>query len=326
MRASGLPVVGIVILVIGLGALSTQDVIFKQLSARYSVFELLFLRSAFMVLMLRGVFLALRQPDPLRTNRLGTQYLRGTLLFLALGSYYLALTVLPLLDVVAIFYTSPLIATALAALILKEPVGTRRWAAVGLGFAGAVLMIRPGSGAVQTAALLALFAATMYACSVIAVRRLGATDSAATTSYYSTLAYLALSALGTVVANALPATEAGGVVLARAWAYPSLLDLGLLAVSAVAVSVGFFCLAQAYRLGEVPVLAPFEYSSLIWAGILGLLVFGEVPSIETLIGAALIMASGTYVAWIGHRGDSPPAVIVDSAAATTQDRGARARL
>ena len=290
-------VLGIASLMVGLGALATQDVVFKLMSGRYSVFEILFLRGCFTVLVLRSVLLVLRYPNPLRTERLGAQYLRGGLLCSALTCYCLALSAMPLLDAVAVFFAAPLIATALSPWLLGERVSLGQWGAVSVGFLGMLVMVGPGAGAFQAGAAFALFAAVFYALSNVVSRSLGRTDRAATTAYYTVFMYIVVSAIG-VVAVEIAGVDfsAGNVVVARTWRDPDWFDLGLLAGSGFAVALGFFCLAQAYRYATIPVLAPFEYTSLIWAGLLGYLIWDEVPTRLTLLGAALIVASGWYVA------------------------------
>ena len=288
---------GIASLMVGLGALATQDVVFKLMSGRYSVFEILFLRGCFTVLVLRSVLLLLRFPRPLHTERLGIQYLRGGLLCSALSCYCLALSAMPLLDAVAVFFAAPLFATSLSPWLLRERVSFGQWGAVIVGFIGMLVMIGPGAGAFQAGAGFALAAAVFYALSNIVSRSLGRTDRAATTAYYTVFMYIVVSAIG-VVAIEIAGVDfsAGNVVVARAWRDPDWFDLGLLAGSGFAVALGFFCLAQAYRFATIPVLAPVEYTSLIWAGLLGYLIWDEVPTQFTLIGAALIVASGWYVA------------------------------
>ena len=297
------PMLGVASLLVGLGALATQDVLFKVMSGRYSVFEILFLRGCFTVLVLRAVLLVLRFPRPLHTERLGTQYLRGGLLCSALSCYCLALSAMPLLDAVAVFFAAPLIATSLSPWLLGERVSAGQWGAVILGFVGMLVMIGPGAGTFQAGAGFALTAAVFYALSNIVSRSLGRTDRAATTAYYTVFMYVVVSAIG-VVAIEIAGVDfsAGNVVVARAWREPDWFDLGLLAGSGFAVALGFFCLAQAYRFASIPVLAPVEYTSLVWAGLLGYLIWDEVPTRLTLIGAALIVVSGWYVATATARG------------------------
>lgn len=286
------------ILVGGLGALGLQDVFMKALTEYYSSFELLALRTCFSVLAFRFALLALRQPAPLATRRIGTQLLRGTSLLIALACFYTALSVMPFLDVVAIFFTAPIIATALAALVLKERVSLAHWIAIAVGFSGALLMVRPSSGVMQTASLICLTAALFYGISLILSRRLGNTEPAATTAYYSLLCYLVWSSLAVVVIELVfdPGTLAGKLPLLKPWAAPTFAHLGFLAISGVMVAVGFFCMAHAYKLAAVTVLAPFEYTGIIWAGVLSYVAWNEVPSPVTWIGALLIVASGLFVA------------------------------
>lgn len=290
---------GIGILVVGLGVLTGQDVVMKNLTTSgYSVFQSLFLRSLFTLVFLQGVLTVLRWQNPRATCRVGAQILRGSLLFGALSCYYLALSVMPLLDVAAIFFTAPLIAALLSGWLLREPVGARRWLAIGVGFVGALLMVPPGAEAVQLGSLVAIAAAILYASSVVLTRHLGSTDSAVTTSYYAALTYLCLSALGTVAVEGVeipPDSAFADLALVRSWIDPEWVELGWLTVSGAAVAFGFFCMSQAYKFAPVSVLAPFEFSALVWAGVVGFWAWGEVPTGQSIIGAALIVASGIFV-------------------------------
>jgi drug/metabolite transporter (DMT)-like permease len=292
------PLLGIVALIIGLGVLSTQDVVMKNLSPRYSVLELLFVRTLFSVLALELALALAGWPRPLATARIGMQCLRGVVLLFGLGCYYVALSVMTLLDVVAIFYTAPLFATALSALILKERVGLRRSLAVLVGFSGALLMIRPGGeSALGAASVFAIASAGFYAVSILLTRSLGATEPAVTTAYYTLLAYIVLGGAGTGIVDALAARGHGvsELSLTREWVTPDLGDLVLLGVSGLWVSVAFLCLAQAYRFASIPVLAPLEYTAVLWAGVLGFIAWGDVPEPISLAGAVLIVVSGVYV-------------------------------
>ena len=291
-------VLGIASLVLGLGALSSQDVAFKILLAdRYSVLELLCLRSLIALVIFRVTISMLGVANPLVTNRLGGQLLRGTLLFAALTCYYVALASMPLLDVAALFLTAPLIATLLAALILKERAGLRRWMATGVGFCGAMVMLRPDAGALPPSAGFGIAAAFFYAASIVCARYLGGSDSAVSTAYYSMLAYVAWSGVGMLIVEALGlASPANDGVLTLPWTDPDLYALLWLCGSGLAVSVGFFCQAQAYRLAPVATLAPFEYVTIVWGGLIGFFVFQEIPTLGTAVGVTLIVGSGVYVA------------------------------
>ena len=296
-RLSSLPrsVLAIALIITGTGALTSQDAIMKLLSGHHSVWALIFLRSCVSLLVLRLAVAIAKQGSPLEVRRLGGQYLRGVLLFLTFTCYYAAISAMPLLEVTAIFYLAPVLATGLSALILKERVGPRLWIAVAIGFAGAVVMVRPGGDMFQGAAWLALAAACAYALAIILTRHLGSTESSVSMSYYSLLVYLAFTGVGVTCIELLAPSGAQQLNLTRGWTDPGLAELGLLALAGAAVALGTVCLAQAYRMAVVAVNVPFEYSAFIWAGALGYLFWGDVPSSHTLLGASLVVGAGLYV-------------------------------
>ena len=292
----------VVAITVGLGALATQDVMMKNLSQRFSVPELLFLRSVFALLIFQVILAMVGFKNPLSTGRQLWQWVRGSLLVMALGCYYVALSVLTLLDVVAIFFSAPLIATVLSSLFLKEQVGLHRWLAVTVGFAGVLLMVQPGGeGVAQIAALIAMAAALFYAASIVATRYLGETETAVTTAYYTMIACIVLTGVGVLLVDFLAShgTDSGALAISRQWLTPTLMDLMWLFLSGGAVCIGFFCLAQAYRMAEVSSLAPWEYVAVVLSGVVGFVAWGDVPGLLSLLGAGLIVVSGIYVARAG---------------------------
>jgi len=294
---------GIAFLIFGLGILIAQDVVMKQLTGRFSILQLLFLRSVFSLALFQLVLWLGGIKQPWVSAKPGLQILRGFILFTTFACYYAALSVLPLFDVAAIFFIAPLVATCLSALILGEAVGWHRWVALLAGFAGALLMIQPvGTDPWQPASLFALAAAMLYAGSVVATRFLGHTDQASTTCWYTIWCYLVLAAPGTFVVHSLAATgqDPMGFALVRLWVPPDSGDCLILAGAGAAALIGFFCIANAYRAAPVPVLSPFEYTALLWAGVIGYLVFGDYPTSAALTGAGLIALSGIGIA-LGER-------------------------
>ena len=178
--------VAVVALITGLLGLAVQDVVMKNMASRYSSPELLLIRGVFALILFQIGLFVFRQKNPLRTERLAWQWVRGFLLFMALACYYMALSVMSLLDTVAIFFSAPLIATALSRVVLKERVSRGKWIAVVVGFCGALLVVRPGGESLaRVAGLIAMAAACFYAGSIIATRYLGATDRAISTAYYT---------------------------------------------------------------------------------------------------------------------------------------------
>ncbi|MEO0760958.1 MAG: DMT family transporter [Pseudomonadota bacterium] len=215
----------------------------------------------------------------LRTRAPGQQVLRGTLLFTVTALFFTALQYLALAEAIALVQVAPLMIVALAALTLGERVGPRRWAAVGIGLCGALLIVRPGLGVFQPAALLALGAALCFASFQVLTRRLSAAEDLWTTMLYTTL-------VGTALASAtLPWT----------WVTPPVEALpGMLGVG-VAGLIGHLIFVWAAAQAPASVLAPFNYFSLVWATLFGLVFFGELPATLTVAGATVIVAAGLYV-------------------------------
>tara|TARA_B100000029_G_scaffold464033_1_gene497703 strand:+ start:70 stop:996 length:927 start_codon:yes stop_codon:yes gene_type:complete len=292
------PLTAIAFMILGLGALGSQDVPMKNLSAHYSVVQLLFVRSIFALLLFQLVLWCISRRTALDTDRLGWHLLRGGVLCGALGCYYLALSAMSLLDAVAIFFTGPLFAAAMSAVMLRERISLGRWLGIVAGFGGALIMIRPGGeGVIQAGSVFAFAAAVMYAVSIVLTRYLGATESAVTTAYLTMVMYVGVTgvALSTIDFQAGSTDVLDGVSLIRPVSVMTIEELVVMLLSAAMVCVGFFCLAHAYKLGEVALLTPWEYTSLLWAGLWGYIFLNEVPTATGLVGAAIIVVSGLYV-------------------------------
>lgn len=226
-----------------------------------------------------ALFLFHRLGPLLRTRHPGLQALRSLFQLGATALFFASLGFIGLAEATAIMDTNPVLITLGAALFLGEKLGPRRLIGIGAALAGALIIIRPGSGVVSLAALLPLAAAVCYAGYAIATRKVGATENAWTSLIYSAL-------LGTVVTTAAlpfvwipiaPEHIAGFVGLA-------LLGTG-----------GQFCLIRAFTMTEASVVAPFGYVGLIFATFWGILLFGEYPDRWTVVGALVIVAAGLYV-------------------------------
>lgn len=223
----------------------------------------------------------LTRPGLLNTARPGLQFVRGLFLISTTIFNFLAFRFLQLDEALAILFSTPFLVAIVAGPLLGEWVGWRRWTAIGVGFLGVLVVIRPGlSGGMQWAALLSVAAAIFYAAYGIATRMVSRTDSSETTLFYGNLVGVA------VMAPLLPFV----------WtAPPSLFDLGLLVAVGALGSAGHYLLIAAHRRAPASVLSPFMYTQLVWATTLGFLVFGHVPTQWTLIGGAIVVASGLYL-------------------------------
>jgi drug/metabolite transporter (DMT)-like permease len=226
------------------------------------------------------------------------EYIRGFFLFLSFTTYMMGLAALPLADIAAIRNSAPLMITFLSVVWLGEKVGPRRWLALFVGFIGVLLIVRPGSAAFNLGSIFALIATLFYALSVIITRKLQTTDSGATMAYYSSLVYLViafiLAPLSGVVGE-IPNAHPSIAFLFRAWTTPSLLDWAIMAGLGLVWAGGMYFIARAYSLAQASVVAPFEYTPLLFNVMWGFLIWREVPTLATLVGALLTLLSGLYI-------------------------------
>jgi drug/metabolite transporter (DMT)-like permease len=193
---------------------------------------------------------------------------------------FTAVGLLPLTQSTAISFSAPLFMTALSALILREHVDPHRWAAVAVGFVGVLIMVHPDPARlVSVGTLFALAAAVGTAGAMTAIREIGRTEPGPTIVFYFTLA-------GAVL---------GLASLPFGWVIPDMATLGLLIAGGLIGGIGQLFLTEALRRAPVAVVAPFDYTQLVWASLLGFLVWGETPKLSTLIGAVVVAGSGVYI-------------------------------
>ena len=270
----------IALMVTASGLLTVNDAIVKWLAQTYPVGQVMSLRGAFVIGIVFAWVIARRRTGELRVYNWRLQLTRGALMSLSTFLFVTALTLMPLADAIAITFAGPILATALAALLLHEPVGWRRWSAVVIGFAGVVMMMRPTPDLVRLVAIVPLLAALMGAFRDIVTRKMG-------TGGESTLAILLISTF--VV------TLVGLVTIPLGWTGIGLADLALFAASALLVALAQGFMIESFRLAEVGLVGPFKYASLVWAVLLGLLVWGDLPGPWTWAGATLVVSSGLYI-------------------------------
>ncbi len=274
---------GILWMLLAIFLFVSMDAAAKYLSQSYAVPQVVWARYVFHVLV---VVLVLNRHVPrlLRSRRLGLQLARSLLLVVTTGCFFLALSLLPLAEASAIMLVAPLFVTALSVPLLGEPVGLRRWCAVVVGFLGALIVVKPGAGVFEWAALLPLAAASLYAFYQIATRVLAASDPPETTLLYTGL-------VGALAASA---------VVPWAWQAPDAAGWALMAVVGTLGGASQFALIKAFESAPAAVVSPFGYSNMIWATLYGLVLFGDVPEWTTLAGAGVLIASGLYV-WYRER-------------------------
>lgn len=273
-------VLGAIHMVVGLFLFGVMEVLIKWKVADYPVHQLVFFRASFglipcLVMVWQGGGL-----KALKTRRPGEHFLRAVVGLSAMWLVFSAYETMKLADVGAILFAAPLFLTAMAGPVLGEAVGARRWSAVLVGFVGVLLIIKPGSTALQPAALGVLGAAFLFAVAMILMRRLGSTESAATITFF-------LSVFITLVSLVLIAT--------LGWVSPTPGDFMAMAMIGLVGGTAQLFLTQSLRLGEAAVVSPLRYSSIIWAVLFGYIFWGALPDAMVVAGLVIVICSGLYI-------------------------------
>jgi len=300
LAPNGPALTGILLVAGGTVLFTVNDAAIKLLSGDYPLHEIILIRSLIgMVFILALLARSPRGLAQILTRRPGTQLARVLAILVSNASYYLGLAHMGIADAAALAYISPLVVTALSVLVLGDRVGLRRWTAIAIGFAGVIIMLRPGAGIVQAAALLVLLSAALYALGNLLTRHMGATESALSMSFWAQAGFVLASLAVWLVAG--DGRFAGNSplwdFLVRPWFWPPAADWPLLAMTGISTSFGGVMVAQAYRTTAPGIISPFEYSGMPMAILLGVTIFGTLPDIVSWVGIVLICGSGLFVAW-----------------------------
>jgi drug/metabolite transporter (DMT)-like permease len=304
VKASRNNLIGIVALGCGVALVSVQDTIMKQMSGAHAVTLVMLLRSlaAFPILLV-----LIRYEGGLRaiaTPRWRQLVLRGAIMLGAYTAYYMAFPALPLAEAVALFFMAPLFVTIFSGPMLREHVPPKAWIAVTMGLAGVFVILRPGSALFEPAALLSLLSACAYAFAMVLARRWGKDTPATVISFYQNVTYIiGVSVFAGVVnvAGLEPPGHPSLDYLLRPWASPVRFDLMLIIVCGVISAFAVVLLVHGYRMGRASIVAPFEFTGMIWAAFWGFAIFAETPRLTTFIGMALIAAAGVLALRAGAR-------------------------
>lgn len=289
---------GVGFLLLGLSIFSMQDVFLKQLSDKYPLPEAMVIRS---LTALPLLLLLVRQTCGLAclaSRRWRALIVRGLIMCMAYFSYYLALADLSLSTTAALYFTSPLFITLFSALFLGEKVSPRRIFAVLFGFAGVLVMMRPGTDSFNWALLLAVFSGLAYGLSMVAARHLGDSEDATVMAFYGNATFLVIAVILSLIFGAGEFADEGHKSLAfltRAWVTPTLPDLARMIACGFIAAFGLTFLTQAYRIAEANVVAPFEYAAIVWSVLFGWLYWGNLPDQQSWIGIAMIIGAGLLV-------------------------------
>ncbi len=252
----------------------------KYLSATLPSIEIAWIRFVVFALIMAPAMMPGSPLFALPTNRLGLQLMRGVTVLASSLFFISGLRFLPIAEASATGFVAPLLVTALSIVFLGEKVGMRRWIATGVGLIGVIIILRPGTGAFHPAAFFPLVSALAWACTLIMTRMMSGTERAITVMTYSSI-------VGVCILSAL---------VPFVWVTPTWHDIAFGIFIGIASTAGQWIVVLAFRYADASVLAPFSYMQLLWVSVLGFLIFGEVPDVYTVTGAAFIVASGLYTA------------------------------
>ncbi|MGJ8615294.1 MAG: DMT family transporter [Sulfitobacter sp.] len=294
----------ILAVLIGVAAISINDMLIKQLSGGYPLHQIVFARSAIGIIISLGLVKLEGGFHMLKTDHVGLHILRGGLVVIANMAFFLALAALPLAEATALFFAAPLFITLLSIPILGEKVGVMRLTAVAVGFIGVVIMQRPWAGdetlhASRLVLLLPVLAAITYALNQLMTRKLGVSAKASVLSVYIQAVFIVVSLGFYLVAGdgrfVDESTAASLQFLLRAWVWPAPGDGWVFLLLGLNAAIIGYCLSQAYRIADAATVAPFEYVGLPLAVFWGFVIFGDLPSWEVWVGIALILGAGLFV-------------------------------
>ncbi|WP_339510224.1 DMT family transporter [Pseudomonas sp. RL_15y_Pfl2_60] len=279
------PVKGILLILLATFLFASHDALSKYLSGFYPIVMVVWARYVVHTLLMAAIFLPQSGLRVLRTKRPGLQALRASCLLGTSLFFTSSLLFIPLAEATAVNFLAPLLVTALSVPLLGESVTRRQWAAVLVGFAGVLVIVHPGGEMFTPAIILPFCSAMCFSCYQILTRKLSEVDSPTTSNFFAGL-------FNTLLVSAL---------VPFFWEVPSFTHgLLMLALGTCGMSAHLF-LTQAFRRAPPALLAPFGYCQIVFAGLLGFLVFSHVPDLSTLIGIVVICMSGLAAAWQQRR-------------------------
>lgn len=271
---------GMLLMIVSTALFSAMHGVVRYVSADLHPFEVAFFRNVFGLVLLFPLLLRAGRAA-LITHQPKLQILRGLVGVVAMLSWFYALSVAPIADATALSFLAAIFASIGAVVFLKERMGVRRVAAVVVSFAGALIILRPGAGALQPGALFVLLSSVAWGVSLVIVKRLAQTDTTVSIVAWMTVMMTGLSLIPALLT----------------WVTPSLAQLGWLALMGALATAGTLAMTQAMRLAEATVVLPLDFTRLIWTSVIGFVFFAEVPDMWTGVGGAIIFACASYIAY-----------------------------
>ena len=264
--------------------MNLNNALLKWLSGMYPASQIIFMRSVVMILIVLLIVPLFSSLSTLKPSNNSGHWYRGVLNLLNGIFFILAVTYLPLAETVALTFAAPLFLTALAIPFLGERVGWRRWMAVSLGFLGILIVARPIGGTSQLAMVFPLLAALTGAMRDIVTRKLTAKEGSLSIFFTSSL----ISVVGSIPASLMDLEP-------FKWVMPGLYDTVLVFLTGLCVAAGHYLMIETFRFAEAKIVAPFRYTGIVWATILGFIVWGQLPDKFAILGVLIIIISGLYI-------------------------------
>jgi len=273
------PVLGFSAMTMSILLFALMDASVKWLGGIYPTTQIMFFRCAVALVPIVVIIFLRGGPGVLRTRQKTLHLLRSVFGIGAMGLAFYAFAQMPLAEAISILHTAPLFMTLLSVLLLREKVGMRRWSAIIFGFAGMLLVLRPGADMLASGSLYMLGAAFLIGCTTIIIRHLGKLDDPVCITFYFTVTGLLASLVGLTL---------------QGWQTPPLNDLILLCLVGLLGGMAQYLMTLSYRYLAVGTLAPLKYLSIVFGGIIAYLVWGEIPDQQSVLGIGIIVASGLY--------------------------------
>jgi drug/metabolite transporter (DMT)-like permease len=266
-------------MMLGTFSFAVMIILVRKTSQTFGAFEITLWRALFGLAFMAPWLIRVRL-SRLRTARIGMHVWRNTLHVIGIVLWYYAIARINLTEGMALQFTVPLFTIAMAMVILKEPVDAARWTATIVGFAGVLIILRPGVTTISPVAVIVVVSAAFYAASNVCTKILAGSDSANVIVFYMNLIHIPLALVG---------------VLATGWTTPGWSDLGWLAAIAATATLAHFCLAHAMHEADASQVMPVDFVKLPWVTLLAFLAFGEIPSFWGWVGGLVIFASVTFI-------------------------------
>ena len=260
-------------------ALTINDGMAKYLTETYPVGQVMALRGTFILCLLIFLFISARKKLNLKIYSWRNNFYRAAAMTASTFCFITGLSYLPIADAIAIAFAAPLLTTLLAVFCLRERVGLHRWVAIFFGFIGVIIIVQPTDDAFKVAALAPLGAAFFGAIRDVITRKITSSESSFT---------ILLTSMFLI-------TLAGYLTFPLGWSEFQVEHIWLFLCSSILVGVAQYLMIEAFRLGEVGLISPFKYSSLLWAVIIGFIVWGDIPGYFVLVGATILIISGVYL-------------------------------